>query len=291
MEDQLRLAEVLNNELGLTPYESRAYISLLKLGPMSPSKLAEKADIPRPRTYDVLRSLLEKGLLMEQSGKPSIYAAIDPSQGLKNLLVAIEMETLRQLEEKRKATETLTKLLSQTYEKSKKLKLERSKVWFTKRDNAFIAIYSEAIRNCEKELLVASRGLHPPEKEILKAVEHAVKKGISVRVVRQITDLWTLEELKKYETVVKAGSQVRYLDIKNILLRFMVFDEKDVILVFPSEFKSATSQTIEALWLRIPPLAKILREHFEELWKRGKPMLPVLEDFKRKKQREKSSNP
>jgi len=290
MENWLRLAETLNKQLDLTPYESRAYVSLLMHGPMSPSEIAQKTGIPRPRAYDVLRSLVEKGLLVEQSGKPAIYGTVEPAQGLKNLLITIETETSRQLEEKRKAAQTLTKLLSQMYERSKRLKMERSKVWFTQRDTAFISIYSEAIRNCEKEVMVASTDLHPPEKEILEAVKFALKNGKSIRVVRQITELWTNEDLERYEEVIKTGSQVRYLDIKEIPLRFIVFDERDIILVFPAESEPTTTQTIEALWLRIPPLAKILRGYFEELWRKGKPMLPILEDIRKRKQMERTSS-
>jgi len=280
-------AEILDKQFGLTPYESRAYVSLLTHGPMTPSELAQKSGIPRPRAYDVLRGLTEKGLLAEQSGKPTIYAAVEPTKGLKNLLIGIEIETLRQLEEKRKTIQTLTKSLLQMYAKSKNRKIERSKVWFTRRDTAFVAIYSEAIRNCEKELSVATTSLRPPEKEVLEAVEFALKNGKSVRVVRQITESWTLEELKMYEKYIRAGSQVRYLNRKEIPLRFMTFDEKDVILVFPSESNSTTSQTLEGLWLRIPPLARILREHFEELWRKSEPILPILEEIKKKKQRKK----
>ena len=104
MEDWLQLSETLNRQFDLSPYESRAYVSLLMHGPMSPSELAQKTGIPRPRAYDVLRSLMEKGLIIEQSGKPPIYGAIEPAQGLKNLLINIEMEASRQLEEKRKAS-------------------------------------------------------------------------------------------------------------------------------------------------------------------------------------------
>jgi len=288
MENWLRLAETLNRQLDLTPYESRAYISLMMHGPMSPSELSQKTGIPRPRAYDVLRSLIEKGLLIEQSGKPPIYGAVEPTQGLKNLLMNIEAEASRQREEKKKTAQALAKPLSQMYEKSKHLKMEKSKVWFTQRDTAFISIYSEAIRNCEKEFLAASTDPNPPEKEILEAVKFALKNGKSVRVVRQITDLWTIEELERYQEVIEAGSQVRYLNVKEIPLRFVVFDERDIILVFPPESEPTTAQNIEALWLRIPPLARILHEYFEELWKKGKPMPPILRDIRKKKQMRRS---
>ncbi|MDH5793079.1 MAG: hypothetical protein OEZ18_00760 [Candidatus Bathyarchaeota archaeon] len=289
MEELWKIAEILNKQLGLSPYESRAYVSLIIYGPMSPSELARKSDIPRPRTYDVLRNLMEKGMLMEQSGKPSIYAALEPEHGLKNLEVAIETETLKQLQEKKGTVQTLTKLLSQAYEKSKHFKIEKSKVWFTQRDTAFISLYSEAIRGCKREFLVASTSLRPPEKEIVDAVHYALRKGVSIRVVRQITDLWTLEELEKYEALLKAGSQVRSLDVKENQLRFMIFDGRDVILVFPSETEQKTPQTLEALWLRNPPLAKILKEYHKELWNKGKPILPILQEIKKKKQEMKGS--
>lgn len=280
MENSLRPEEVLNKQLGLSPYESRTYLSVLTLGPMSPTDIAQRADIPRPRIYDVLQSLVQKGLLVEQSGKPAIYASVEPSEALRNLLIDIETETSRQLEEKRRIVRTLSASLSQVYERTKHLKLEKSKVWFTQRDTAFISIYVEAIRNCEREILIASTSPSPPEKEILQAMKYALKRGKSVRVVRQITELWTLRDLKDYEQYIKAGSQVRYLDVNEIPLRFMIFDDRDVILVFPSETGSAT---LEALWLRIPPLAQILRQQFEELWEKGTPISYVLNKIKEKK--------
>jgi len=288
VEDPLRLAERLNKELDLAPYESQAYISLLTHGPMSPSEIARKSNIPRPRTYDVLRSLMEKGLLIEQSGKPSIYAAIEPSKGLANLLITIESESNRQLEEKRRATDLLASALSQLHERSKGIKFEKGKVWFTQRDAAFLSLYIEAIGNCEKELLVASKSLYAPEEEILRVVEGVLKKGITIRVVRDITRFWSSDELDRYEEIIKAGSQVRHLNVKEIPLRFMVFDRKDLILIFPSEFEPKKPRTTEALWLRIPPLAGILSKHFEELWSKSKPITPILKELKEEKQLEKA---
>jgi len=247
---------------------------------MSPSEIAQRADIPRPRIYDVLQSLVQKGLLVEQSGKPAVYASVEPSEALKNLLINMEMEASRQLEEKRRIVRTLSAQLSQMYEKTKHLKLEKSKVWFTQRDTAFLSIYAEAIRNFEKEALIASTSPTPPEKEVSKAVMDALKQGKPIRVVRRITELWTVQDLEDYKQYIRAGSQVRYLDVKEIPLRFMIFDDRDVILVFPLE-KGST--TLEALWLRIPPLAKILHGVFDELWKKGRPFLPILNEIVEKK--------
>lgn len=285
MEDLSQLADILNEKMGLSPYESRAYLSLMIHGPMSPTGIAQKADIPRPRVYDVVQNLAEKGLLVEQTGKPSIYAVIEPRQGLRNLLAEMEIETSKQLEEKRRTVKALIESLSQIYDRSRQLKLEKSRVWLSRRDSAFLAVYSEAIRNCQKEVLVASTSPRPPEKEASEAVEHAVKTGKSVRVLRHVTKKWSLEDLEAYQKYIEAGTRVKFLDAAEIPLRFMVFDERDVILVFPTQTALAD---VESLWLRIPPLAKILAFTFEELWKKGRPMLPILKDLIAEKTKTKS---
>jgi len=274
-ENEDKLVELLNEELGLTPYESRAYMALLLHGPLSPRGVNQKSGIPRPRTYDVLNSLVGKGLLMEQPGRPRMYAAVDPRVGLEKMMMELERKMLRQLKEKRKTVERLSSSLSKLHDKSREIALKKEKIWVTRRDSAFIVRYCEAIRNTERELVVATPAVRPPEKEILEAVEHALKKNKSVRVVRQITPGWTFEELEEYEKLIMLGSQVRCLKYEG--LRFSVFDKMDTVLVLPPEQGSQYS-----VWIRLPSLAVILYEYFEELWKRGRQALPILKKLKEK---------
>lgn len=277
IEDKDRLVELLNEELGLTPYESKAYIALLLHGPLSPKGVNQKSGIPRPRTYDVLNSLVGKGLLMEQPGRPRMYAAVDPQVGLEKMMKELESKVLRQLEEKRKTAERLSSALSKLHDKSREMAIkEVERVWVTRRDSAFIARYCEAIRNIEKEFVVATSAIRPPEKEILEAVKHVLKKNKSVRVLRQITPHWTRDELDEYEELIKLGDQVRHLEYDG--LRFAIADKRDTILVLPPERGSQF-----AAWISLPSLADILYEHFEALWKRGQPALPILRKIREAK--------
>ena len=272
-ENKEKLVELLNEELGLTPYESKAYIAVLLHGPLSPNGVNQKSGIPRPRTYDVLNSLVGKGLLMEQPGRPTMYAAIDPQVGLEKMIVELERRMLRQLEEKRKTAEKLSSSLSKLHAKSREVTIKEERVWVTRRDSAFIAKYCEAIRSTEKEFVVATPAVTPPEKEVLEAVRHVLKTNKSVRVVRQITPQWTRDELDEYEKLIKLGDQVRCLKYDG--LRFAVFDKKDTVLVLPPEKGSQL-----AVWINLPSLATILYEYFEALWKKGQPALPILRKLK-----------
>jgi len=275
-EDTGKLVQLLNEELGLTPYEAKAYMALLQHGRLSPFGLNQKCGIPRPRAYDVLNSLVGKGLIMEQPGRPRMYAAVDPQAGLGKLMTELERKTLGQLEEKGTIVKMLVSSLSKLHDKSRGAQLEGERVWVTRRDNAFIAKYCEAIRNVEKELVVASPDPKPPENDVLEAVEHILKKNKTVRIVRQITPQWTRRDLDKYEELIALGDQVRHLEYDG--LRYAIFDEKDTVLVFPA---SEGSQF--AVWIRLPSLAAVLREHFEALYKKGQPALPTLRKLRNTK--------
>jgi sugar-specific transcriptional regulator TrmB len=268
-ESEESLVRLLNEEAGLTPYESKAYMALLVHGPLSPQGLNQRTGIPRPRTYDVLNSLIGKGLLMEQPGRPTVYAAVPPALGLKRMMAEFEGRLGRELEEKRKLFERLSSSLSKLHRGERAALEEEEKVWVTRRDNSFIARYSEAIRNVEKEFVVATPITDPPEKEILDAVRDALLKKKSVRVVRKIKPPWPREGIEAYLSLAELGEQQRTLDYDG--LRFGIFDAKETVLVFPPEDGAQL-----AVWIKMPQLTEIMYERFEALWKISEPALPLL---------------
>lgn len=68
-------------QIGLTKNEILVYLTLLKIGSSSASKISERSEIYRPYTYDTLERLQEKGLasfIVKDSKK--LFKAVDPSQ-------------------------------------------------------------------------------------------------------------------------------------------------------------------------------------------------------------------
>lgn len=76
--------------LGLTLYEAKAYVTLVKKGVMTSTEIAKEAKIPQPRVYDVLRGLEEKGLVLVSEGRPKLYRAEEPRIALRRLIERIE---------------------------------------------------------------------------------------------------------------------------------------------------------------------------------------------------------
>jgi sugar-specific transcriptional regulator TrmB len=149
-------------------------------------------------------------------------------------------------------------------------------VWVTRRDSAFIAKYSEAIRNIESEFAVVTPIKTMPEKELVQAIKHALQKGKAIRVLREFTPAWTREDMDVYLGLIKMGEQVRHLKYDG--LRFATFDRRESLVVLPKQQGYET-----AVWVQLPALAEILHERFEKLWQLGEPARDVLMRLREKK--------
>jgi sugar-specific transcriptional regulator TrmB len=76
--------------LGLSVYESRAYVALVALGSGSTGLVAEIAHIPRTSTYRTLRSLERRGYVRSLPGRPKSFAPVDTSDLSKRFVKEVE---------------------------------------------------------------------------------------------------------------------------------------------------------------------------------------------------------
>jgi sugar-specific transcriptional regulator TrmB len=67
-------------ELGLTEYETAAYLTLVEGGQMSASEASAKSNVPYSRIYDVLGRLEQKAFIQVQRGRPTRYVARAPTE-------------------------------------------------------------------------------------------------------------------------------------------------------------------------------------------------------------------
>lgn len=65
-------------QLGLKEYEAKIYVALVGLGEANVRRIHEVSGVPRPRVYDVLHALDEKGFIEIQQGSPLMYKAVRP---------------------------------------------------------------------------------------------------------------------------------------------------------------------------------------------------------------------
>ena len=65
-------------ELGLTKYETDAYLNILERGIAEASTINEEAKIPFGKIYETLNTLASKGLIEIQNTRPKKYKAKKP---------------------------------------------------------------------------------------------------------------------------------------------------------------------------------------------------------------------
>ena len=79
--DKNRLIELLES-IGIKGYEAKAYLALIEVGEASAPEIASRAGIPQPRVYEILDTLLRKGLVEVKIGRPRTYKALPPNVAL-----------------------------------------------------------------------------------------------------------------------------------------------------------------------------------------------------------------
>ena len=94
-------------KIGFTEKEAKVYMQLIRLGDQPDSTIAEKAEINRTTTYDIITTLTKKGLISSiRKGSATYFKALDP----KNLLNYLEREKVEQskkIEKQQKEIEAL----------------------------------------------------------------------------------------------------------------------------------------------------------------------------------------
>ncbi|ELZ76317.1 TrmB family transcriptional regulator [Haloferax gibbonsii ATCC 33959] len=84
------LSTVLEEHVGLSPYETDVYLALVRGGRQSMSSVAESSGVPQQRTYDVIQTLRTRGFVKVVDGYPKEAYAVDPSEVLSPIRERIE---------------------------------------------------------------------------------------------------------------------------------------------------------------------------------------------------------
>ena len=253
--------------LGLTRYEASVYLALLERQDFTPAQLATAAKVPRQRIYDVLASLVERGLAVERrSGKQRLFQAVDPTPGLAGLLQTKQQQYEADLERQRQKTEQMTALLGPLYAAGHR----------NQDPLAYVEVLSDPARIAERGGLLAQSA----EQSIctfftapsllsheagLELVREPLERGIRYRTIYE-QNVW--EDPSSQEFIRQCqdwGQEARF--VPSLPYKLLLFDERGVLLSLQDPLVSTPSFT--ALSITHPGLAMTLKLAFETLWEQG----------------------
>ena len=88
MSASTRLMDYLR-QVGLTSYESEAYVALLQKRELTAEEISKMTSIPITRVYGTLEQLMEKGFSRIVQGRPKRFHAVSPEQAKRGYLTQL----------------------------------------------------------------------------------------------------------------------------------------------------------------------------------------------------------
>ena len=236
--------------LGLTSIEAKLYIALLKIGSTTSGPLVKKTELHRATVYDVLKRLMEKGLVnFIVKEKTKYFQATAPSH-----LLDIVLKEKEDLEKKEEELRKAVKELEQIQELSKNKEVAQ----IFQGIRAVKTVYNDTL-NADEILIFGSGGKF---KEKVGAA--FFKKYIEVRMRKKV-------QVRHLVSDRARGTEFDYAYYKNKLGQSKFY---------PAEYENPTSMLIYGdkvatiIWIETPiafvieskEAADAQRNHFEMVW-------------------------
>jgi sugar-specific transcriptional regulator TrmB len=247
-------------QLGLTAYEAKAYLALIRRDHSTAAEVARVAGLPRQRIYDVLSSLVEKGLASARPGSPVKYSAAPPELALDRLLVEHRHELSRlELETRRMIDELVPAYLAGRSQSNplEYVDVLRDRVTIAKR-------FAELQAAVEREILVFTKPPYAtPPKENVVGLRLARRHR-----ARSVYELSILDEPGSFDAIrqfLAAGSEARF--VPELPLKLVIIDEKIVMFGMQDPVAGAADLTIVVV--EHASLAQLLKVAFDAVWDQG----------------------
>ncbi|HEY0604677.1 MAG TPA: helix-turn-helix domain-containing protein [Herpetosiphonaceae bacterium] len=249
-------------QLGLNVYEAKAYTALLGKESFSATQVADISGVPRQRIYDILASLVERGLAISRPGRHGTkYAAVSPKTALSALLER-EQQRLSRLET---MTNELVDELSDQYQEGKEESSPLEYIEVLRGRTAINQRFAEIQANCQREILIFTKPPYArPPQENLEGLE-TLKRNIRACSIYEYSVLQNEETRQAVDFFIGHGEEARF--IEHLPLKLVIVDEEIVMFAMEDPIAGRTDLTI--LVIEHKQLAQLVKIAFETLWGRG----------------------
>jgi len=216
-------------KLGLSDYESRAYLALVALGPNSANLVATIAQIPRTSAYKVMKSLESKGFVKEKSGRPASFTPVDPSELSRRFVTEVEdtfakASSLKDLLSERGVPQLVYTIMG------KERVLEK---------------IGEMIDKSSSNFVMSSPSISEIRRKLGKRFSNAISRGVQVTVITS--------------PFVKAPRGVKVVRRKALIATDVISDGKTALLAAP-DLSACGYTDNEALSKHLEDFLRIMSE-------------------------------
>lgn len=246
--------------LGLTSYEAKAYLTLIRRDSFTAAQVARQSGLPRQRIYDVLGSLVQKGLAVARPGSVVKYSATAPELAVDQLLTAHRDDLSKMERDARQMISDLKPAYEAGQEKTDPL--EYIEVLRDRR--AINERFAELQSGVKKEILVFTKPPYatPPQENV---------EGLEViqdHEARSLYEFSVFDEpavMRGVQRFVEAGEDARF--VPELPLKLVIIDE--TIVMFGMEDPVAGGSELTMMVVEHKSLALVLKTAFNAIWETG----------------------
>ena len=229
-------------QIGLTSYETRAYLALIESGVMTASQVSERSDVPYSKIYETLNSLQRKGWIETKKGRPTRYYPKAPSE-------AFQATRLRLEENIRLWNQAVIEELQPLYERREFR--EKPDIWILRGESSVLAKLQEMLDGARKELMVAAPGFARVFMDAgVPALNRLQSGGVDIRVM--VSGGWNVEELR-------GVGELRVRD--GMFGGGIIVDGREALLLLGEEKPTLV------IWSNHVGLVQFAKDYFQHLWR------------------------
>jgi sugar-specific transcriptional regulator TrmB len=191
--------------LGLSDYESKAYIALVAHGGGNAETIASTARIPRTSSYKALEALCAKGFAISTRGRPVMYQPESPAR-IKEKLIEEVGETFDKLG-------MIHEILME--------RGEPQLVYTIAGKNRVLGKIGDLLDNSNRTFIISSPSFSVIRDALSKKLDKAIKRGIKITIIT--------EPLQK----VPKGSEVVAIKKKGLIATDIISDGEKALIAAP----------------------------------------------------------
>jgi Sugar-specific transcriptional regulator TrmB len=253
-------------EFGFNRNEARMYLAALGRPPLRVAELAELADVNRPKAYDALRQLVDKGLFSEESepgpGQVARFQAADPMLVVQRLRHQSALEQADRVQD----TSLLVADLFARYYAAPQGEDPFEYVEVIRNSDAAWGRRDAITAGAEKEVVQARR-ITAPGTRPRAGDEVGVREGVSYRVLYETGFLAFPRFTARLPERERRGEQIRFVD--RVPVGMTAVDRRKCLLALnPIGLTSGQGSWVV---LEQPALADLLTQAFDLLWDTASP--------------------
>jgi hypothetical protein len=254
-------------EFGFSRNEARMYLAALGRGPLRVAELAELADVNRPKAYDALRQLVDKGLFEPEAAGPE-QGQVARFKAVDHMLVVQRLRHLSALEQADRVQDTalLVADLFARYYEAPQGDDPFEYVELIRNSDAAWARRDAITAGAEKEVVQARR-MTPPGTRPRAGDEVGVREGVIYRALYEIGFLAFPQFVARLPEREQRGEQIRFIDAVPIGMT-AVDRRKCLLSLNPTGLVSGQGSWVV---LEQPALTDLLTAAFDLLWDAARP--------------------